>query len=115
MSSSLPDVLDSLQMMLQVERDSPDLTRLDSPTIEAAREELVRLSGEIRQGHDYRLLERYDAIEIHLGTLITFRTKKMMENLGAGSLRNATDEEAVFYQTLEGLLAGLRRSWGLPD
>lgn len=100
MSSGSPDLLDMLQMMLSTERDSPDLTRLDSPTIEAAREELQRLSNEIRAGKDTSLLERYDAIEIHLGTLNTFRVKKMMENLGAGRLKNATDEEAVFYTTL---------------
>jgi 5-bromo-4-chloroindolyl phosphate hydrolysis protein len=99
--------------MLQAEREAPDLTRLDTQTIAVARDEMERLVQAVRQ--DPRLLERYDAIEDHLGTLATFRTKKMMMMVGSGRPENATEEETIFYTTLESLVATMRRAWGLPE
>jgi DNA replication initiation complex subunit (GINS family) len=101
--------------MLWAEREAPGLTALDPAAIARARRELESIGQEIRVGYDAELYRQYDAIADHLGTICTFRLKKMMAMVGNPTPDNILDEERQFYASLESMVSSVRAAWGLPE
>lgn len=109
------NLVDDLHLLVVAERETDNLSSLNTRTIEQAQAAMISLEDEIRQTQNFRLYEPYDAIADHMGTLVTFRTKKMMGFLGSERPVNATEEEARFQSTLVTLVTSLRATWGLKD
>lgn len=114
-SQSAVGELDSLYLMLSTEREAGDLAALDVSAIADARARLAALEEEIRTTQDRQLLEQYDALADTLGTISTFRIRKLMHSVGYSPPEHMTEDEASFFGTLESLVAGMRQAWGLPD
>ena len=113
---SSPDLLDALQLMLTAERQDGDLTRIDLQTIEIARDEVTRLTDRVQNGESYRLIDRAEAIEEHIGAIVTLRGRKLVDRIGwPRRPENMTDPEAAYFDIINGATAELRQAWGLRE
>lgn len=115
MQSTYRNLVDDLHLMIVAESEADSLSSLNTRTIDQAQAALCDLENEIRQTHNVRLYEPYDALADHLGTLATFRIKKMMGLTENKPLENSTDAEAQFHSSLVELVSSLRTAWGLKD
>lgn len=113
---SSPDLLDTLQLMLAAERQECTLTRIDLQTIEIARDEVKRLTDRVRNGDSYRLIDRAEAIEEHIGAIVTLRGRKLIDRIGwPARPENMTETEAAYFNAVNGATAELRQAWGLRE
>lgn len=113
---SSPDLLDTLQLMLAAERQEGDLTKIDLQTIDIARDEVARLTERVQNGDTYRLIDRAEAIEEHIGAIVTLRGRKLVDRIGwPRRPENMTETEAAYFDTINGATAELRQAWGLRE
>lgn len=110
----MSDIIDRLQLILATEREAGDLVRLDPVTIAAALERLGELDAQVRLGNIV-LMDEYDSISDFLGTLVTFRARKMMAHIGRGAPANMMPAEQQFFADISAAVATLRDAWGLPE
>lgn len=113
--STYRNLVDDLHLLVVAERETDNLSSLNSRTIEQAQAAMISLEDEIRQTQNFRLYEPYDALADHLGMLITFRIKKMMGFVEDERPANSTDAEALFHSSLVEAVSSLRTAWGLKD
>lgn len=106
-------LIDALQLVLQDERQSGDLTRLPSTVLLAAMTRKDELADALRSRPTPALFEEYDSVVDHLGTLATFRAKKIAGAVGYGRLANMLPQEAAYYDTLQAATNELIHVWGV--
>lgn len=59
------------------------------------------------------LFEEYDSVVHHLGTLATFRAKKIAGAVGYGRLANMLPQEAAYFDALQSATNELMGAWGV--
>lgn len=111
-----PDLLDTLQHMLAAERQEANLTRIDLQMMETARDEVKQLTDRVRNGENYQLIDRAEAIEEHIGAIVTFRGRKLVDRIGwPQQPENMTEHEAAYFDALNAATVGFRQAWGLRE
>jgi hypothetical protein len=106
-------LVDSLQLILQDERRSPDLTRVPSTVLLAAMTRKDELADALCSHPTPALFEEYDSVVDHLGTLATFRAKKIAGSVGYGRPNNMLPQEAAYYDALQAATNELMQVWGV--
>lgn len=114
------DLLTSLNVALMTERQTGDLQKLDPATITRALDQLAELEKQIRlaphdPGAHRDLRNEHDAISDHLGTLIAFRSKKMLGAVGYYRPPNMLPVEADYFDRVSAATAAMRDAWGLTE
>lgn len=106
-------LIDALQLVVQDERQSGDLTRLPSTVILAAMTTRDEIAETIRANPTSASFETFDTITDHLGTLATFRLKKIIQCVGYGQPANMLPQEVAFFNAVQSATNELMGAWGV--
>lgn len=107
------NLLSALNLALMAERQTGDLQKLDPATIAAAIARCAELTAEMRTTRDLSGMNEHDAIADHLGTLIAFRSRKLLGAIGYYRPPNMLPVEADYFDQVSAATAAMRDAWGL--